>query len=62
VAPPGYPLGGAPWTYGSGQRSTVYIVDVDGTRQEIDTMYLPGTSAANLAELEEILASIRFEP
>lgn len=56
------PHAGAPWTYGSGQRSTVYIVDVDGTRQVIDTMYLPGTSAANLAELEQIVASIRFEP
>lgn len=40
----------------------MYIVDVDGTRQVIDTMYLPGTSEANLAELEQILASIRFEP
>ena len=49
-------------TYGNGQRNTVYIVDVDGTRQVIYTMYLPGTSAANLAELEQILASIRFEP
>jgi hypothetical protein len=58
----GYPLGGGPWTYGEGQHNTVYIVDVDGTRQVIDTMYLPGTSAANLAELDQILASIRFEP
>jgi hypothetical protein len=40
----------------------VYIVDIDGTRQVIDTMYLPGTSAANLAELDQIIASIRFEP
>lgn len=41
------------WTYGNGQHETVYIVD---------TMFLPGTSAANLAELDQILASIRFEP
>jgi hypothetical protein len=61
-SPAGYPSGGQPWTYGKGQRDTVYIVDVDGTRQVIDTMYLPGTSAADLAELEQILASIRFEP
>jgi hypothetical protein len=53
---------GGPWTYGNGQHNTVYIVDVDGTRQVINTMYLPGTSAANLAELDQILASIRFEP
>jgi hypothetical protein len=56
------PQTGGPWTYGNGQRNTVYIVDVDGTRQVIDTMYLPGTTAANLAEREQILASIPFEP
>ena len=60
--PNGTVVGAAPWTYGKGQHNTVYIVDVDGTRQVIDTMYLPGTSAANLAELEQIVASIRFEP
>ena len=58
----GYSLGGGPWTYGSGQRNTVYIVDVDGIRQVIGYDDLPGTSAANLGELEQILASIRFEP
>jgi hypothetical protein len=55
-------FGAGPWTYGDGQHNTVYIVDVDGTRQVIDTMYLPGTSADDLAELEQIVASIRFEP
>ena len=59
---PNAPSAAFPVTYGNGQRNTVYIVDVDGTRQVIYTMYLPGTSAANLAELEQILASIRFEP
>lgn len=53
--------GAAPWTFGKGQHNTVYIVDVDGTRQVIDTMYLSGTSAADLAELDQIVASIRFE-
>ena len=52
----------APVTYGNGQRNTVYIIDVDGTRQVIYTMYLPGTSAVTLADLQQILASIRFEP
>jgi hypothetical protein len=51
-----------PFTYGNGQHDTVYILDVDGTRQVIDTMYMPGTSAATLAELDQIVASIRFEP
>ncbi len=59
---PNSPSFAGPWTYGDGQRNTVYIIDVDGTRQVIDTMYLPGTSEANLAELDQILASIRFEP
>ena len=53
--------GAAPWTYGNGQHNTVYIIDVDGKRQVIDTMYLPGTSAADRAELDQIVASIRFE-
>lgn len=51
-----------PFTYGDGQHDTVYIVDVDGTRWVIDTNYLPGTSKASLAELEHLVASIRFEP
>jgi hypothetical protein len=48
--------------YGNGQRNVVYILDVDGLRAVIDTSYLPGTSAASLAELEQILASVRIEP
>jgi hypothetical protein len=55
-------FGAAPWTYGNGQHNTVYIVDVDGRRQVIDTMYLPGATAADRAELDQIIASIRFEP
>jgi hypothetical protein len=47
--------------FGTGQLNTVYIIDVAGKRQVIDTMHLPGTSAANLAELEAVVASIRFE-
>jgi hypothetical protein len=53
-------LGG--WIYGGGQREAVYIIDVDGQRLVIDTMSLPGASAADLAEFNQILASIRFEP
>jgi len=57
----GQSFGAAPWTYGNGQHNTVYVIDVDGTRQVIDTMYLPGTSIADRAELDQIVASIRFE-
>jgi hypothetical protein len=52
----------APFTYGNRQHDTVYIVDVRGTRWVIDTNFQPGTSAANLAELDQLVASIRFEP
>ena len=51
-----------PVTFGDGQHDTVYIVDVDGARWVIDANYLPGTSAADLAELDQLVASIRFEP
>ena len=50
-----------PYVHGKGQHHTFYIIDVDGTRQVIDAMYLPGTTAADRAELDQIVASIRFE-
>jgi hypothetical protein len=50
------------WIYGGGQREAVYILDVDGQRLVIDTMSLPAASATDLAELDQIIASIRFEP
>ena len=50
------------WVEGAGQHNAVYIIDVDGQRLVIDTMYLPAASAADIAELEQIVASIRFEP
>jgi len=53
-------FGAQPYTHGVGQVNTFYIVDVDGTRQVIDAMYLPGTSAADRAEQDQIIASIRF--
>ena len=53
-------LGG--WIYGGGQREAAYIIDVDGQRLVIDTMSLPGASATDLAEFDQMIASIRFEP
>ncbi len=50
-----------PYTHGMGQHQTIYILDVDGTRQVIDAMYLPGASAEDRAEQDQIVASIRFE-
>ena len=58
--PPSGDWGG--WVEGGGQRNAVYIIDVVGQRLVIDTMYLPAASAADIAELEQIVASIRFEP
>ena len=45
-----------------GQVNVTYIVDVDGHRLVIDTWHMPGTSAADLAELDAILASMRITP
>ena len=46
----------------SGQLDVVYIVDINGDRLIIDTWHMPGTSAADLAELDAILASMRIGP
>jgi hypothetical protein len=46
----------------SGQLNVVYIIDVNGDRLIIDTWHMPRTSAANVAELDAILASLRIEP
>ena len=53
--------GAHPYTHGQGQHHTFYIIDVNGTRQVIDAMFLPETSAADRAEQDQIVASIRFE-
>ena len=45
-----------------GQLNMVYIVDVNGERLVIDSWHMPGTSAADLAELDAILASMRIPP
>jgi hypothetical protein len=50
------------YIFGEGQRNIEYIAEADGERVVLDTMYLPGTSSANLAELDQIIESIRFEP
>jgi hypothetical protein len=42
--------------------SRVYIVDVNGERVVIITGYSSDASAADIAELDETIASIRFEP
>ena len=55
-------LGVPPGGMHPGQLNVVYIVDVEGDRLVIDTWHMPGTSAADLAELDGILASMRIAP
>jgi hypothetical protein len=50
-----------PFGFPETQGDTVYIIDVEGTRWVIDTHYRPGVSEADLAGLEQLVASIRFE-
>jgi len=45
-----------------GQIDVIYILDVEGTRVVIDGSYLPSTSATDVAEFEEIIASIDIQP
>lgn len=44
-----------------GQIEEIWILDVDGVRQVVNASYLPGTSADDLAELQEVVDSIRIE-
>ena len=46
----------------SGQVNVVYILDVEGARIVVNTWHMPGSSEANLAELEAILSSVSIEP
>jgi hypothetical protein len=46
---------------GPGQRDQLWVVDVFGTRVIIDATFYDGTSAADMAEIQAILDSIRFE-
>jgi hypothetical protein len=47
---------------GPGQRDSIYILDVDGTRLVIDAAYLPDTPSADRAELQQIIDSIQIDP
>jgi hypothetical protein len=50
-----------PPTWGNDQRDVVYLIDVDGARWMIDTHIRPSVPEADLTELEQLIASIRFE-
>ena len=47
---------------GPGQQDNVYILDVEGFRLVIDALSYPGSPAADLEELQQILDTIQIEP
>lgn len=49
------------YVFGAGQRNVVYILDLDGQRAVIDTIAMPIASQADLAQLEALITSIRFD-
>ncbi len=53
--------GGGGYILAAGQRDVVYAVDVDRQRFVLHTSWPAGTTADDLAELEAMVRSIRFE-
>ena len=53
---------GASNTMVPGERDRYWILDIDGQRLVIDAHELPSESAANKAEVQAILDSIRIAP
>lgn len=47
---------------GPGQQDDVYILDVDGFRLVIDALSYPGSPAADLEKLQQMLDTIQIEP
>jgi hypothetical protein len=47
---------------GPGQRDDVYILDVNGTRLELDVAYYPDLPQADLDEIESIVHHVRIDP
>jgi hypothetical protein len=50
------------YAHGPGELEDVNIINVEGTRVVIDAAHMPITSAADLAELEAMVASIDIQP
>lgn len=48
--------------FGNGQQNIVYILDVGGSRVVIDALHMPIATESDLAELQAVVDSIRFEP
>ena len=46
---------------GSGQHDRLWILDVDGVRLVMDATLMPGTTAADRAELARVVASVHID-
>lgn len=55
------PDGKGGFIYGDQQTIVDYVIDVGGIRGVIDTMYLPGVPRSDIAEMEALVGSMRFE-
>jgi hypothetical protein len=49
------------WGLEAGQMFEVYVVDVNGERLVLDAFHYPGTSEADLADLQAVVDSIRID-
>ena len=52
---------GERWQQVAGQVDRLWILDVDGQRLVVDATYSPDASEADLAELDQVVASLRFD-
>jgi hypothetical protein len=53
--------GGSREQQGPGQHDELWILDVDGIRLVMDATFMPGTTAADRAELARVVASVHIE-
>ncbi len=52
----------ARYDVGPGELDDIYVLDVEGLRTTIDAAWFPSSAAADVAELEEMLATITIQP
>jgi len=53
--------GGEREQQGPGQHDELWILDIDGIRLVMDATFMPGTTAADRAELADIVASVQID-
>jgi hypothetical protein len=50
------------WVQGAGQILRLWILDVEGRRIVIEASHFPEASAANQADLQQLIDSLQIEP